>query len=96
MPRLKITISSIINGFCYGRAGDEIKIIADHGNVFIVENDLSNRFSVVKENIEFDEETKIEASGNDKHQHAKNPAPKKNHGKKNTKPIENTNQQSLF
>jgi uncharacterized protein (DUF2249 family) len=35
----------------YGKIGDEVKIIADHDNVVIVENLKGNRFPVSKEKI---------------------------------------------
>lgn len=35
----------------YGKAGDEISIIAEHGNVLIVEGKNGKRFSVCRENI---------------------------------------------
>ena len=54
--KLRKTIRSTFrNAHVYGEAGEEVKLIAKHGNVAIVENQLKQRFPVpVKEIIEDD------------------------------------------
>ena len=50
MKLIKDVVSHSKKNVVYGKVGDEVKIIADYGNVLIVEND-KGRFPCKAENI---------------------------------------------
>lgn len=50
--RLKTDIISVFKNHVYGKAGEEVKVISEHGEVFIVENKKGIRYPVKKENLE--------------------------------------------
>ena len=49
--KLKNDIVSAFNKKIYGKRGDEVKIISDKGNVFIVEATNKSRFAVLKTEV---------------------------------------------
>jgi len=49
--KLKTDIVSAFNKKIYGKRGDEVSIISDKGNVFIVEAADKNRFAVLKTDV---------------------------------------------
>jgi len=92
MPKLKAHVFGKFESRCYGLAGDRVTIIADHDNVLIVENTVGSRFSVRREDIEFDEAVKVEEQPvvvEEKQTTRKKSASKKSNP-------DNTSQQSLF
>ncbi|MGN6435971.1 MAG: hypothetical protein ACTHMM_05530 [Agriterribacter sp.] len=95
MPKLKETIHSSTRSLCYGLAGDIVTIIADHGNVMIVESKVGNRFPVRREQL-VDDEVKVEPPAAPKPVPPPVPAKKARSGKRAAKPVENKNQKTLF
>lgn len=52
MPTLKVDkVSNGKDKTIYGKAGDKVTQVTDHGNVLIVENKKKQRFSVNKDEI---------------------------------------------
>lgn len=49
---LKDVESIVVRGRIYGRSGDEVSIVADFTNVFIVEDRAGGRWPVKKELVE--------------------------------------------
>lgn len=62
--RLKQDLFSVVNPkLRYAVAGEELKMIAEHGNVWIVEGGSGKRFSVRKEDLtDMDQEVNHEAA----------------------------------
>lgn len=83
-------ITGIFKRTRYAKAGDTVKLIAEHGEVLIVENEIGERFSV--RNDDMVNEKKPEAT-------VITPAPSKSKKKESvlqTDPIRKTGQQTLF
>lgn len=51
MPFLKTDVCGVRAGTIYGKAGDEVKIIADHIGVLIVESLNGNRFAAKRDEV---------------------------------------------
>lgn len=108
---LKESVISHFGYGTYGVAGDKVTVLADHGNVFIVENKAGLRFTVKKELLseEKTDTTKTLADedlepDSEKPAAAHEPAPAKppsrtpakKQAQKKSKPLDYNQQQSLF
>lgn len=85
-------ITGIFKRTRYAKVGDHVKLIAEHGQVLIVENEIGERFSIRSDEVV--DEKKPEAI-------VITPAPLKNKRKesiplKQTDPVKKTGQQTLF
>lgn len=49
--KLKHDIVSMFRGLVYARAGEEVELIATHGNILIVESKAGTRFSIYKTDL---------------------------------------------
>jgi hypothetical protein len=99
MPKLKEMISSNCSSVCYGLAGDPVRIVADRGEILIVENIIGSRFPVRRELVDLDDAIKVNEAVQTPPvpKEEKKPAGTKVHStKKKSNHTENKNQQSLF
>ncbi|MGN6491203.1 MAG: hypothetical protein ACTHLE_04345 [Agriterribacter sp.] len=54
MPRLRENIIGV-NRNVYGMAGDTVRVVSDHDNVQIVEDESGNRFAVRNDKLTYDD-----------------------------------------